>query len=250
MQASPLEYTFDGTRYVGHLALPDGDDPRPGVLVCHEGPGMTDHPRRRAERLAAELGVIAFALDYWGGGQPLGEDERAQRLGAAIADPSSMRPVAMAGLEQLLAQPRLDRDRVAAIGYCFGGSMAIDLARGGAPLCCVVGFHSGLGHPHPATAELRAAVLVLLGADDPIITADDRAAWIREMDEAGVEWQMHVYSGTGHSFTNRAAHRGGYRFHERSDRRSWEAMCDYFAEQLGTPRCPITPAGAPSGGDR
>ncbi len=233
MHAEDVAYTFDGTEYVGHLALPDGDDLRPGVLVCHEGPGMTEHPKWRARRLADELGVVAFALDYWGGGRALTDAEVESRMRPAIADPSTRRAIGMAGLDQLLAQPRLDRSRVAAIGYCFGGSLAIDLARGGAPLAGVVGFHSGLRSPNKADANFTAKALVLIGADDPIITADDRVAWEAEMTAAGVDWQMHVYAGAAHSFTNANANRDGFRYDARADRRSWESMTQFFHECLG-----------------
>lgn len=235
MAGREVRYEFDGVTYAGWLAEPAGDSPRPGVLLCHEGPGMTDHPRRRADRLADELGVVAFALDYWGGGVPLPPAEVGDRLGPFIADPRLARPLALAGLAQLLAHPRLDPQRVAAIGYCFGGSMAIDLARSGAPVTCVVGFHSGLKHPEPAAERFTAKVLAIIGADDPIIPPADRRAWEAEMTAAGVDWQLLVYGGAAHSFTNRQADRDGFRYNERADHRSWEAMCQFFHENLGTP---------------
>lgn len=236
MAGREVRYTFEGTEFVGWLAEPQTDAPRPGVLVCHEGPGMTDHPRWRAERLADELGVVAFALDYWGGGVPLPAAEVGEALGRVIADPRLARPRAEAGLAQLLAHPLVDPARVAAMGYCFGGTMAIDLARGGAPLVGAVGFHSGLKHPEPADARLTARVLAMIGADDPIVTAADRLAWEAEMTAAGVDWQLHVYGGVVHSFTNRNSDRDGFRYHEAADRRSWATMCQFFHECLGTPR--------------
>ncbi len=225
-----VEYTVDGQRYVGYLAEPAGTGARPGVLICHEGPGLTDHPRRRADRLAEEFGYVAFALDYWGDGQPLPADQVGARLGAFITDPSLARPRALAGLDQLLASDRVDPQRVAAMGYCFGGSMAIDLARGGAPIVAAIGFHSGLAHPHAADGRLTAKLLVMIGVLDPIIPPAQRAAFEAEMNAAGIDWQMVLYSGAAHSFTNRNADRDGYRFHEPSDRRSWRAMADFLAE--------------------
>mgnify|MGYP001393541025 CR=1 FL=1 len=228
-----IEYTHDGQRYVGYLALPDrGDDERrPGVLICHEGPGMNDHPRQRADRLAAEFGYVAFALDYWGDGKALSEAEINDKMWPAIQDPSSMRAVAEAGLAQLLAQPRVDASRIGAMGYCFGGSLAIELARGGEDLRGVVGFHSGLGNPHPeASSAITAKVLVILGVDDPIIPSEARLAWEQEMSAAGVDWQMLLFSGAGHSFTNVNSKRPGFEYHEPSDRRSWIAMADFWRE--------------------
>lgn len=236
VESSDIEYTIDGARYVGHLAVPDGEGLRPAVLVCHEGPGITDHPRWRARRLAEELGYVAFALDYWGGGQPLPADEVMTKLGGLMADPATTRHRAQAGLDVLLAHPRADHSRVGVMGYCFGGTMALELARAGAPVQAIVGFHSGLANANPAdSSNITGKVLVCLGVDDPIIPRAMRSAWEDEMNAAGVDWQMHLYSGAGHSFTNRSADgsRPGFQYHEPSDRRSWQAMTDFFLEVLG-----------------
>ena len=169
MQSSDVEYWVDGVRMVGHMAVPDGDDLRPAVLVCHEGPGMTEHPRWRARRLAEELGYVAFALDYWGDGAPLPADQVPARLGALMADPLRTRALAEAGLQQLLAHPRADHPRVAAMGYCFGGTRSLELGRGGFPVHAIVGFHSGLANPQPGSAtNITGRVLVCIGVDDPI----------------------------------------------------------------------------------
>ena len=236
MQSHDVEYFIDGVRYVGHMATPDGDGLRPAVLVCHEGPGMTEHPRWRARRLADELGYVAFALDYWGDGQPLPPSDVPARLGALMGDPARTRRLARAGLDQLLAHPRADRNRVGAMGYCFGGTMSLELGRDGAPVHAIVGFHSGLANPDPATAaNISGRVLVCIGVDDPIIPPSQRAAFEEEMNAAGVDWQMLLHSGAGHSFTNRNADgsRPGFQYHEPSDLRSWRAMCGHFAEVFG-----------------
>lgn len=236
MHSQDIEYFVDGTRYVGHLAVPDGDDARPAVLVCHEGPGMTEHPRWRARRLAEELGYVAFALDYWGDGAPLPADQVQQRLGALMADPVTTRRRARAGLGVLLDHPRADIHRVGAIGYCFGGTMALELGRDGAPVHAIVGFHSGLANPAPAdAANITGKVLVCIGVDDPIIPPSQRAAFEEEMNAAGVDWQMILYGGAGHSFTNRNADgsRPGFAYHESSDLRSWRAMRDFLHEVFG-----------------
>ena len=239
MQSEDIEYFVDGTRYVGHLAVPDGDDPRPAVLVCHEGPGMTEHPRSRARRLAVELGYVAFALDYWGNGEPLPPDEMPTRLGALMADTATTRRLARAGLDQLLTHPRADASRVAAIGYCFGGTMALELGRSGAPVHAIVGFHSGLANPAPAAAaNITGKVLVCIGVLDPIIPLSQRASFEQEMNDGGVDWQMNLYSGAGHSFTNRSmdGSRPGFAYHEATDLRSWRAMADFLTEVFGSVR--------------
>jgi dienelactone hydrolase len=236
MQSEQIEYHIDGVRYLGHLAVPDGDDLRPAVLVCHEGPGMTDHPRHRADRLAAELGYVAFALDYWGDGSPLPADEVPAKLGGLMADQATTRRRARAGLDLLLAHPRADHARVGAMGYCFGGTMALELGRDGAPVHAIVGFHSGLANATPAdAANITGKVLVCLGVDDPIIPLSQRATFEDEMNAAGVDWQMVLYSGAGHSFTNKLADgsRPGFQYHEPSDLRSWRAMAAHFREVFG-----------------
>jgi len=237
MRIEDIEYTVGGRRMVGHLAIADGQPgSRPGVLVCHEGPGLDEHAKGRAERLAG-LGYAAFALDYHGEGKPLQQDEMMGRLGALMGDPDTTRELAHAGLAILLAQEEVDPTRLAAIGYCFGGTMALELARSGADLGVVVGFHSGLGTQRPArSGEVRAGILVCIGADDPMVPAEQRAAFEQEMRDADVDWRMNLYGGAVHSFTNPNAEMSGFpgvAYHQPTDERSWRAMLDFFDERLG-----------------
>jgi dienelactone hydrolase len=232
-----VRYTADGRDLVGTLALPDGDDRRPGVLVAHEGPGLDDYVRGRAERLAG-LGYVAFALDYHGGGKWLADrEEMMARIGELSANPMRTRALADAGLSILLDEPRTDPTRVAAIGYCFGGTMAFELARSGADLVAAVGFHAGLGTTRPEdAANIKGKILALIGADDPIVPPAQRAAFEEEMRAGGVDWVMHLYGGAEHSFTREGAESvglPGIRYHEPTDRRSWRAMLDLFDEVFG-----------------
>ncbi|HEX5268287.1 MAG TPA: dienelactone hydrolase family protein [Acidimicrobiales bacterium] len=236
MRTESIEYTADGRDLIGHLAVDDTTEgPRPAVLVCHEGPGLDDHARGRAERLAS-LGYAAFALDYHGGGKPLERDEMMGRLGELIPDALRTRALAQAGLDILLAQPEADRSRVAAIGYCFGGTMALELARSGADLRAVVGFHSGLGTSRPEDArQIKASVLVCIGADDPMVPDGQRRGFEEEMRAAGVDWRLYLFGGAVHSFTNERADQAGFdgvRYHRPTDERSWQAMIDLFDERL------------------
>ena len=233
-----ISYEADGRTMIGMLAVPDGNGPRPGILVCHEGPGLDDHAKGRAERLAGELGYVAFALDYHGDGKPLDDREQMMaRIGEFRADPLRARAVGLAGLDVLCAEPRTDRDKLAAIGYCFGGTLSLELARGGADLKAAVGFHAGLGTTRPEDARaITGKVLALIGADDPIVPHEQRRAFEEEMTAGGVDWQLVVYGGAVHSFTNeRAANIDlpGIEYHEPTDRRSWQAMLDLFAEVFG-----------------
>jgi dienelactone hydrolase len=234
MTSSDVEYSIDGKRYLGHLAVPDGDDRRPGVLVCHEGPGLDDHAKGRADRLAAELGYVAFALDYHGDGRPLPMAEVMPKLGELMGSPERTRQLGRAGLDVLLANPRVDHAKVAAIGYCFGGTMALELARDGADLAAVVGFHSGLATAAPANkGAVKAKVLTCIGVDDPIIPPEQRGAFEAEMNAAGADWRMNLYSHAAHSFTNPAAGAlgmPGIAYHAPTDARSWRAMIDLFEE--------------------
>lgn len=238
MDLRDIEYEVDGRRMIGHLATPDGAGPFPGVLVCHEGPGLTDHAKGRA-RMLAELGYVAFALDYHGDGRPIegGMAEIRAKLGPLMADPLATRVLGRAGLDVLMAQPQTDPARLAAIGYCFGGTMALELARGGAALSAVVGFHSGLATVRPEDASaITAKVLVCIGADDPMIPPEQRAAFETEMRAGQVDWRMNLYGGAVHSFTNENASRmgiPGIAYHEPTDRRSWRAMRDLFDEVWG-----------------
>ena len=207
METREIEYQADGMRAVGYLAIPDGTDKRPGVLVSHEGPGIDDHAKGRARRIAEELGYVAFALDYIGDGQRLADLQQTMaRLGPLMADPLKTRRIGQAGLDVLMAQDRVDTNRLAAIGYCFGGTMSLELARGGAPLKAVVGFHSGLATARPDDASnITGKVLVCIGTEDPLIPPDQRADFEKEMRAGGVDWRMNLYGGAAHSFTNPSA---------------------------------------------
>jgi dienelactone hydrolase len=230
-----ISYEADGRTMIGMLAVPDGDGVRPGILVCHEGPGLDDHAKGRAVRLAEELGYVAFALDYHGDGKPLEDRQQMMaRIGEFREDPARARAVGLAGLDVLCAEPRTDRAKLAAIGYCFGGTLSFELARGGADLKAAVGFHAGLGTARPEDARnITGKVLALIGADDPIVPNEQRRAFEEEMTAGGVDWQLVVYGGAVHSFTNpRAANIDlpGIAYHEPTDRRSWQSMLDLFAE--------------------
>ena len=232
--SSVISYDVDGTTMVGHLAVPDAPGPHPAVLVCHEGPGIDDHARGRADRLA-DLGYVAFALDYHGGGERLPDMAAMMaRLGPLMGDADRIRALAHAGLDMLLTQPQVDTSRVAAIGYCFGGTMALELARSGAALQAVVGFHSGLGtsRAHDA-ANIVAKVLVCIGSEDPLIPAAQRSDFEAEMRAANIDWRMNLYGRAEHSFTNpNAGDAGmaGIAYDRLTDERSWRAMVDLFTE--------------------
>jgi dienelactone hydrolase len=232
--AKDIEYEADGRVMIGRMALPEGTGHRPAVLIAHEGPGLDDHQRGRVSRFA-EMGYVAFALDYRGGGEvTLDQQVVMARLIELGTDRDRLREVGARGLEVLLSEPRADASRVAALGYCFGGTVVLELARSGADLKAVIGFHPGLGDPQPKESRnIRGKVLMCIGSEDPLIPPEQRSAFEDEMRAADVDWQMNIYGGAVHSFTHPWADRAEQpylRFDEKVDRRSWQAMVDLLHE--------------------
>jgi dienelactone hydrolase len=228
-------YKHGDTMLEGFLAYPeDTNRPLPGVLVVHDWSGPGPYAHHRAEQLA-EAGYIAFAIDMYGQGvRPATTDEKAKQAGIYRSDRALMRARARAGLDVLLANPRADSKRVAAIGYCFGGGAALELARSGAPLVGVVSFHGNLDTPNPADAKaIKGKILVCHGADDPYVPPGQVSAFQKETKDAGVDYQFIAYSGAVHAFTQKEAgndNSKGAAYNEAADRRSWQAMRDFFAE--------------------
>lgn len=235
IKTSEISYQIDGKTYTGFLADGSNDRKVPGIVVAHEGGGMTGHPKQRANMLA-ELGYVAFAMDTFG--EKITSREQAMAtIGALMSDLPTLRKRARTALDVVKAQPAVDAKRTAAIGFCFGGTTVLELARSGADVACVVGFHSGLQTSAPQDAKnIKCKVLVCLGAADPIIPPEQREAFVKEMQAGKVDWRMDLYGGAGHSFTNPevdAMGIPGFAYHERTDKRSWRAMRDLFDEVLG-----------------
>jgi dienelactone hydrolase len=187
IETKSVEYRQGDTRLVGYLAYPkDAKGPLPGILVVHEWMGLNDYAKRRAEQLA-ELGYVALAADIYGDGKIAANREEAGKLaGSYKQDRPLLRARVAAGLATLKAQSGVAPSKVAAIGYCFGGTTVLELARSGADLAGVVSFHGGLDTPTPQDAKnIRAKVLALHGADDPYVPADQVAAFENEMRQAG-----------------------------------------------------------------
>jgi dienelactone hydrolase len=230
MQSKDLPYSHDGLALTGFLAWDEtATGPRPGVLVVHDAGGLGEHIKDKARRLAG-LGYTAFALDLWGGGQPVTDGP--ERITALARDIPRWRALTRAGLDTLAAQPQADASKLAAIGYCFGGTTVYELARSGADLRGVVGFHSGLAPSSGEARNIKGKVLTLIGADDPLIPPAARLAFEEEMRGAGVDWQMTLYSGVVHSFTNPNANgaRPGFKYDAQADARSWAEMRRFFEE--------------------
>jgi dienelactone hydrolase len=230
-----VEYRQGDSVLEGYLAWDDARSAkRPGVLVVHEWTGINDHMKQRAEMLA-KLGYVAFAADIYGKGvRPATQADAAKTAGIYKNDRSLMRARVKAGLDELKKQKFVDTQRLAAIGYCFGGTTVLELARDGANVKGVVSFHGGLSTPTPQDARnIKGRVLALHGADDPFVKSDEVAAFQDEMRAAKADWQFVSYGNAVHSFTNKAAgsdNSKGAAYNEKADKRSWEAMKAFFAE--------------------
>lgn len=244
-QSSPVPVTADIRTEVvtyrqgdqeleGYLAYDaNATEKRPGVLVIHEWTGLNDYTKRRARELA-ELGYVAFAADIYGKGiRPEAPAEAGQEARKYYSDRDLAKARATAGYEVLRNHERVNPDKTAAMGYCFGGAMTLELARSGAPLDGFVSFHGGLRPTVSEGQNIEGKVLVLHGADDPTISAEDITGFQQEMRSGGVDWQMVYYSGAVHAFTNPDSGNDpsrGSAYNANADRRSWEDMQDFFQE--------------------
>ena len=235
LRTEVVEYTHGDALLGGYLTYDDAvKGKRPGVLVVHEWWGLNDYIKKRSDKLA-KLGYIAFAVDMYGKGVRAQDAQKAGELASIyLKDRQLMRARVNAGLEILKKNNLTDSKRLAAIGYCFGGTTVLELARSGADVAGVVSFHGGLTTLNPADAKnIKTKVLVLHGADDPFISKEQVFDFQDEMRKGVVDWQMVFYGGAEHSFTNPEANGYGIKgvaYNEKADKRSWEAMKALFLE--------------------
>jgi dienelactone hydrolase len=232
--SQPVEYNHNGTVLEGYLAYDDAvKGKQPGVLVVHEWWGLNDYVRGRVEKLA-KLGYVAFALDMYGKGIWTKEPQKAKELSGHLRGKPIMRQRASAGLEILRNNSRVDPGRIAAIGYCFGGTTVLELAYSGADLAGVVSFHGGLTAAKVDDRNrIKARFLICHGADDGFISAEAIQAFQDGMRESGADWQMIYFGGAVHSFTNPAADQVGIKgiaYNKKADERSWKFMQTFFVE--------------------
>jgi len=230
-----IDYKQGDTTLEGYLAYDDSiSGKRPGVLVVHQWMGLTDYEKQRAEQLA-QLGYVAFCADIYGKGvRPKDTSEAGAQADKYKSDRALLRARVNAGLAELEQSGLVDPARVAAIGYCFGGTTVLELARSGANLAGVLSFHGGLDSPAPADGKnIKCKVLVCHGADDPFQKPADLAAFEDELRQASVDWVLIKYGGAVHSFTQPMAgndNSRGAAYNERADKRSWRDMKNFFAE--------------------
>lgn len=241
----PVAYTHAGVKLEGLLAYDDqkvsAAKKAPGVVVFPEWWGLTEYPKGRAQQLAA-LGYVAFAADMYGAGVTTGDPKKAGELAGQFYGQPLMAERARAGLDQLLASGLVDSARVAAIGYCFGGSTSLALAFSGAPLAGIVSFHGSLiPVPADAAAKTKAKILVCHGAVDPFISKEEIDRFTQAMNAGKFDYQFVSYAGAVHAFSNPEADRIAasagipIAYHAAADRRSWAHMRAFFAEIFGQP---------------
>jgi dienelactone hydrolase len=231
-----VEYTHGGQVFEGYLAWDDAQQgKRPGVLVVQTWVGVGDFIRKRAESVAA-MGYVAFAPDIYGKGvRPKPPRESGAEMGKYTSNRPLLRERMLAGLDVLKNQPLADTSKLAAIGFCFGGTGVLELARTGADLRGIVSFHGGpLSSPTPEDGRnIKGSVLILHGADDPNVPPSEVQAVQKELRDAKIDWQFVAYANAVHSFTDPSAgndNSRGAAYNALADRRSWIAMQDFFKE--------------------
>lgn len=238
MKSESLVYSDGQTDFVGYLAQPESDREMPGVLIIHEAPGLANHPKKRA-RMLAEFGCVALAADMYGNGRVAQSPEEIQQmLGELRNDVPQIRRRARAALDVLAKLPQVDSRRLGAMGYCFGGLAALELARAGAPLAGTVSFHGILSSKDPDDARrIEGKVLAFTGADDPLVPASQIKDFMDEMTNADVDWQLVIYGATKHGFTNSSnvnSQVPGIAYNPSSDARAWEGMRVFWSEVFGS----------------
>jgi dienelactone hydrolase len=239
VRSAEVRYEADGLPMLSQYFWDDAAAGlQPGIIVFPEIFGLADHALRQAERLAG-LGFAVLAADIHGDRRLIMEMEEVQRvMGPVRADEKRIRARTNGAFDTLVQRPNVDKSKIAAIGYCYGGTMAFELARGGAAIRGAVGFHSNLSTLAPQDAKnIKGKILACIGADDPGIPPEQRAAFEQEMREGGVDWRLHLYGGVLHSFTNPDADKFGrpefLRYDAGADKRSWTEMMSFFEEIFG-----------------
>jgi dienelactone hydrolase len=235
MKTQTVDYHHGDTVLEGYLAYDDSArDKRPGILVVPDFAGLNAFARKRCDMLA-DLGYVAFAADVYGKSvRPTGHQEALQEARKYRSDRALLRARLAAGLDVLRRTQTVDASRIGVVGYCFGGMAALELARSGADVSGTICFHGNLDTPNPQDAKnIRGAILVLNGAADPMVPPDTITAFEKEMREANVDWQFVNYGGALHAYTTWDVETDlakGVGYDEKTDRRSWIAMHEFFKE--------------------
>jgi dienelactone hydrolase len=235
-----VDYKQGNTALQGFVAWDDAiPGKRPGVLVVHEWWGHNQHARNQAERLA-RAGYVGFALDMFGKGKLASHPQDAQAFVAeATADPKAERARFDTALALLKKRKEVNPAKIAAIGYCFGGGVVLDMLRQGEPLSAAATFHGALTSKLTAKKPIKTPILVLAGADDPMVGKAQLDAFKQEMTAAGAHFRVVEYPGAKHAFTNPDAGKAGVpglEYNAKADQQSWEELMVFFKDVFGPPR--------------
>lgn len=237
-QTRSVEYTVDGQTHIGYLAVPnDLEGDAPGVLVVPEWWGLNGFAKEKARQLA-QLGYIAFAADMYGQGKMTNDPGEAGQWSSQARQPRThWRALVRAAYDVLRDQDAVDGDRLAVIGFCFGGSTAVELAYANPPgLRAAVSFHGGPQPPLDSDVAPEASILILHGAQDPLDPPSNIMLVTDALSRLGANWQLHLFSGAQHSFTNPGADAyniDGVAYNEGAALRAWEQMQLFFRHALG-----------------
>ncbi|HSN19427.1 MAG TPA: dienelactone hydrolase family protein [Usitatibacter sp.] len=234
--AKTVAYPYEGMTMKGFLAYDDAKKgAMPGVLVVHEWWGLNDYIKERVKQVA-QLGYVAFAPDMYGDGKTTGDPKVAGQWSGDVRKAGQLAPRAKAGLDVLLEQPHVNKRRVGAMGFCFGGSTVLALAYSGADLRGVVTFHGGLFPPDETQrTQIKAPIVILHGEKDPFVKPETIQQVKDALDAGHVDWYMVTYAGAVHAFTNPKAddyHIDGIGYNEKAAKRSWDEMKRFFDLQL------------------
>jgi dienelactone hydrolase len=242
VQGKEVNYQANGTTLKGYIVYDDAfKGKRPAVLVVHEWWGQNEYARKRA-RMLAELGYTALAVDMYGDGKMADHPDEAGKFAAEVSKNMPMAKARFeAGMQLLRNQETVDANEMAAIGYCFGGSVVLNMARMGEDLKGVASFHGGLDTDHPAqSGKIKARIVSFTGEADPMIGADNVATFKKEMEGAGANFRVVTYPGAKHGFTNPEADELGKRFNlplaynAAADKDSWEQVKTFLREIFAT----------------
>lgn len=233
MLSQNIQYQDHEALLEGFLACPDDAAKRPAVLICHDWSGCNDFARYKAEKIA-ELGYVGFAIDMYGKDKRgKTKEEKAALMSPFMENRKFLLQRICAGLQALKSLPMVDTNKIAAMGFCFGGLCVLDLARSGEAIRGVISFHGLFNAPEgQENSIIKAKILALHGYDDPMGPPNQVLEFANEMTAAKADWQIHLYGHTLHAFTNPEAndYAFGTVYNLQADQRSWQAMINFLQE--------------------
>tara|TARA_Y100000588_G_C14208556_1_gene905688 strand:+ start:833 stop:1546 length:714 start_codon:yes stop_codon:yes gene_type:complete len=234
IETKEIEYIVHNKKYKGLMCVEQNDQqPKPVILIAHDWEGRHEGMNNIAKKIA-QLGYVGFALDLYGNGRTgATKDERRHLMTELLNDRAKIIDIINHTIQILTKQPEINSDKIGLIGYCLGGLCALDYARSGANIRGAVSFHGRLNPPKQTTGtKITTSILVLHGFDDPLVSQEELAEFMREMKQKQADWQLHIYGGVQHSFTNPKAHDHdmGLFYNALADQRAWQSLKNFLDE--------------------